>query len=99
MAIFEYDDSLEEFLDAGVYVFDRDPGNRSKNWTRHRVTIPECEEVFFRGSLPIGAQVDSPANESRYDDVWSASHTGGPAFGPANSAWYGTPVWYRYVGP
>lgn len=32
-------------------------------------------------------------------DVWSASHTNGPAFGPANSAWYGTPVWYRYNGP
>ncbi|MFO1368126.1 MAG: RHS repeat-associated core domain-containing protein [Marinagarivorans sp.] len=29
-------------------------------------------------------------------DVWSASHTGGPDFGPANSAWYGTPTWYRY---
>ena len=32
-------------------------------------------------------------------DVWSASHTGGPAFGPASSGWYGTPRWYRYVGP
>jgi RHS repeat-associated protein len=29
-------------------------------------------------------------------DVWSASHTGGPAFGPANSTWYGNPAWYRY---
>lgn len=29
-------------------------------------------------------------------DVWSASHTGGPVFGPANSSWYGTPKWYRY---
>jgi len=32
-------------------------------------------------------------------DVWSASHTGGPPFGPANSSWYGTPTWYRYNGP
>lgn len=32
-------------------------------------------------------------------DVWSASHTGGPPFGPANSSWYGTPTWYRYTGP
>ena len=31
-------------------------------------------------------------------DVWSASHTGGPVFGPASSKWYGTPRWYRYVG-
>jgi RHS repeat-associated protein len=29
-------------------------------------------------------------------DVWSASHTGGPAFGPANSSWYGNPTWYRF---
>lgn len=31
-------------------------------------------------------------------DVWSASHTGGPVFGPAVSSWYGTPTWYRYNG-
>ena len=31
-------------------------------------------------------------------DVWSASHTGGPVFGPANSSWYGQPTWYRYNG-
>jgi RHS repeat-associated protein len=31
-------------------------------------------------------------------DVWSASHTGGPVFGPANSSWYGRPTWYRYNG-
>lgn len=31
-------------------------------------------------------------------DVWSASHTGGPVFGPANSSWYGEPTWYRYKG-
>jgi cell wall-associated NlpC family hydrolase len=30
------------------------------------------------------------------DNVWSASHSGGNPFGPANSSWYGTPVWYRY---
>jgi RHS repeat-associated protein len=32
------------------------------------------------------------------DNVWSASHTGGPVFGPAQSGWYGTPTWYRYNG-
>jgi cell wall-associated NlpC family hydrolase len=29
-------------------------------------------------------------------DVWSASHTGGPVFGPADSSWYGKVKWYRY---
>jgi len=31
-------------------------------------------------------------------NVWSAHHTGGPSFGPANSSWFGNgrPTWYRY---
>jgi cell wall-associated NlpC family hydrolase len=33
------------------------------------------------------------------NNVWSAFHTGGPVFGPANASWFGTPIWYRYVGP
>jgi RHS repeat-associated protein len=33
------------------------------------------------------------------DDVWTAFHTGGPQFGPGNSEWFGTPTWYRFVGP
>jgi cell wall-associated NlpC family hydrolase len=32
-------------------------------------------------------------------DVWSASHTGGPVFGPMRSSWFGTAKWYRYTGP
>ena len=66
MAVFEFDDSLEAFLDAGVYDFEWDSGNRGKNWKRHRVTARECEEVFFLGALPVGAQVYPPANEPRY---------------------------------
>ena len=27
--------------------FEWDKGNISKNWLKHRVTAPECEEVFF----------------------------------------------------
>ena len=31
-------------------------------------------------------------------DVWSASHPGGPAYGPGNQEWYrpGPEQWYRY---
>jgi hypothetical protein len=32
-------------------------------------------------------------------DVFSARHTGGKPFGPASSAWFGTPTWYRYKSP
>jgi RHS repeat-associated protein len=38
-------------------------------------------------------------NTEQDRDVWSASHTGGPPFGPANSSWYGKPIWYRYTSP
>ena len=27
--------------------FDRDKGNELKNWSKHRVTKQECEEIFF----------------------------------------------------
>jgi uncharacterized protein len=73
VAVFEYDDSLEAFLDAGVYDFEWDSGNRSKNWKRHKVTTRECEEIFFSGALPIGAQVDPAANEPRYGVIGETS--------------------------
>ena len=73
MAVFEYDDSLEAFLDAGVYNFEWDSGNRIKNWKRHKVTTRECEEVFFSGALPIGIQVDPPANEPRFGVIGETS--------------------------
>ena len=31
-------------------------------------------------------------------NVWSATHTGGNPFEPANSLWFGAPTWYRYNG-
>lgn len=49
--------------------------------------------VLFGGALVGGTCGGVPCN------VWSATHTGGNPFEPANSAWFGTPVWYRYVGP
>jgi uncharacterized DUF497 family protein len=39
--------------------FDWDAGNRDKNWQKHRVSIGECEEVFF--NLPLFLQ-DSPGH-------------------------------------
>jgi uncharacterized DUF497 family protein len=36
--------------------FDWDAGNREKNWQKHRVSIGECEEVFF--NLPLVLQDD-----------------------------------------
>jgi RHS repeat-associated protein len=44
------------------------------------------------GFCPLHSNTD-PCN------VWSATHPGGNPFERANSGWFGTPVWYRYVGP
>jgi RHS repeat-associated protein len=32
-------------------------------------------------------------------DIFGASRTGGPVFGPSNSSWFGSPTWVRYQGP
>ena len=59
------------------------------------VGAPQIGDVgWFPGHVVIYGGNTGPGM-----DVWSASHTGGPVFGPARSSWYGTPTWYHYVGP
>jgi uncharacterized protein len=31
--------------------FDRDEANQNKNWYKHRVSVAECEQVFFNDNL------------------------------------------------
>ena len=67
VAVFNYDLWLEEFVEAGHFVFEWDRGNRTKNWIRHGIKITECEEVFVSGgALPVGIQVEPPVKENRY---------------------------------
>jgi len=74
MAVFEYDRWLEEFIEAGQFVFEWDRGNRHKNWTRHGIKTEECEEVFLGGgALPLGIQVDPPVDEDRYAVIGEAA--------------------------
>ena len=57
---------------------------------------PQVGDVgWYPGHVVIYGGVTGPNG----DDVWSATHTGGDPFGPAKSSWFGTPTWYRYVGP
>lgn len=46
--------------------FEWDEGNREKIWAKHRVSNPECEEVFF--NAPLVARPDSAhsADEDRF---------------------------------
>ena len=46
--------------------FDWDLGNRDKNWSRHRVTDTECEQIFFNGPLIAGKDIVHSQREPRY---------------------------------
>lgn len=42
--------------------FDWDEGNLVKNWEKHRVTVAECEQVFF--NRPLLARPDESHSEA-----------------------------------
>ena len=46
--------------------FQWDEGNSEKNWTRHRVTRTECEQVFFHRPLLVAEDEGHSQRESRY---------------------------------
>ena len=45
--------------------FDWDEGNVLKNWEKHRVSLAECEQVFFNRPL-LAADVRHSLEEPRY---------------------------------
>jgi uncharacterized protein len=46
--------------------FEWDEGNAEKNWIRHQVTRPECEEVFFGEPLIASPDAAHSETEPRY---------------------------------
>jgi uncharacterized DUF497 family protein len=46
--------------------FDWDEGNCTKNWTKHRVSAEECEEVFLNFPLLLFADEAHSGREERY---------------------------------
>ena len=46
--------------------FQWDAGNASKNWAKHAVSQPECEQVFFNAPLVLAADPQHSAREARY---------------------------------
>jgi len=45
--------------------FDWDAGNMDKNWTKHRVSNSECEELFFNLPLLLSDDVKHSQAENR----------------------------------
>lgn len=54
-------DRLSEFSD-----FEWDEGNADKNWTKHRVSPSECEQLFLNLPLVVGDDPKHSQVESRY---------------------------------
>ena len=53
-------------LVASCEGFDWDEGNIGKNWTKHRVTDWECEEVFFNQPISLSSDTGHSQGEFRY---------------------------------
>jgi len=51
---------------AKTLEFECDAGNSEKNWKRHRVSIPECEQVFFNKPLAVRPDSDHSSKEVRF---------------------------------
>jgi len=51
---------------AATEGFDWDDGNAPKNWTKHRVTTAECEQVFFNAPLVVAADPPHSQQEPRF---------------------------------
>ena len=58
--------------------FDWDKGNIDKNWQKHGVTPPECEDVFFNQPL-IGIDHGHSLAEQRYY-AYGSTDAGRPLF-------------------
>ena len=46
--------------------FEWDQGNADKNWKRHRVSIPECEQVFFNKPLAVRTDPGHSSEEVQF---------------------------------
>jgi uncharacterized DUF497 family protein len=52
--------------------FDRDDGNRDKNWEKHGISDSECEEVFFNQPFVVRHDPSHSDEEQRF---WSLGQT------------------------
>ena len=46
--------------------FEWDAGNATKSWSKHQVSQPECEQVFFNAPLVLAADPDHSGAEARF---------------------------------
>ena len=46
--------------------FDWDEGNVEKNWISHKVTVAECEQIFFNLPLVVADDLKNSRKENRF---------------------------------
>ena len=51
---------------ASAAGFQWDGGNADKNWHKHRVSRPECEQVFFNRPLVVQRDMEHSVEEERF---------------------------------
>jgi hypothetical protein len=56
---------VAEFF-PGITGFQWDEGNSEKNWSRHRVTQAEAEQVFLNRPILVSGDLKHSAEEARY---------------------------------
>lgn len=57
---------MEHLILAECEGFEWDAGNSNKNWIKHKVTIVECEQVFFNEPLLVYDDDKHSQSEKRY---------------------------------
>lgn len=57
---------MEEIVFEKYEGFQWDEGNTEKNWKGHKVTIAECEQVFFNKPIIVASDEEHSKVESRY---------------------------------
>lgn len=53
-------------LFSAVTGFQWDKGNQGKNWLKHRVSVSECEQVFFNKPLSLVDDTVHSQTETRF---------------------------------
>ena len=51
---------------SSIKGFDWDSGNADKNWFSHRVTMFECEQIFFNKPLLVADDTQHSTHETRH---------------------------------
>ena len=59
------DDKIQKVL-LGCIGFEWDDGNSLKNWSKHQVSLLECEQIYFNKPLFLKNDINHSVDEIRF---------------------------------